>query len=219
MSSESYDFGQVFQDVYVSKQKPAPQAVAESMKASLQSYPPLGQVTPISAEEVALTAILEIPKSRASEVPLEVSAWHSVDGAEWKDIALDPIHDYNAPNALLLTPESVSHHYFRSTVSFNQSLRFTLKFKYGSEEQWRWIRDEQGLDDGLIVNTAAEKSSNDLSDLIPDLNLSEWTVSSRLSQAPRSALWQLETTVSSAVGDDSAYRDVSIGTPWGSFSR
>ncbi|KAM5355451.1 hypothetical protein ACJ41O_002097 [Fusarium nematophilum] len=175
MSSDTYDFGQVFQAIYIAKQKPSPPPVPESMKAVLQSYPPLGQVTPIQGKDLTLTAVLEIPKSRSAEA-WEVSVWHSVDGSDWQDAKLSPIEDAFAPQTLQFIPESVSRFFFTSSFSFDKSVQFTLKFRHNQDADWRWIRDEQGLDDGLVANAAAGISSDSLSDLIPDLNSKDWTI-------------------------------------------
>ncbi|KAF4972632.1 hypothetical protein FZEAL_9557 [Fusarium zealandicum] len=218
MSSDDYNFGEVFQAVYIAKQKPAPPPVSESMKVVLQSYPPLGQVTPIRGKGVAFTAVLEIPNSRADE-PWEISVWHSIDGSDWQDTELSLIGEDDIPQTLQLTPGSMSRSYFTSSFTFDASVQFTLKFRHNQDAEWRWIRDEQGFDDGLIVNSTAGVSSDQLSDLVPGLNARDWTITSRLSQSPGTSLWSLETEIPSAKGNDSTYRDISIGTPWGSFSR
>jgi hypothetical protein len=113
----------------------------------------------------------------------------------------------------------MSRFYFSSSVSFDVSLQFTLKFRHSSDVEWRWIRDEQGLNDGLVVNTPVGPSSNNLSNLIPDINSKDWTIKSHLSQSPRTSLWSLEAAIASANQDDSTYRDISIGTPFGTFAR
>ncbi|KAF4990971.1 hypothetical protein FDECE_14195 [Fusarium decemcellulare] len=218
MPSDNYDFGQVFQAIYIAKQKPAPPPVTESMKAVLQSYPPLGQVTPVQGQSITITAVLEIPRSRASE-DWDLSVWHSIDGSGWKDSGLSPVEDAHNPQTLQLMSESVSRFYFATDLSFNTSVQFTLKFRHCQDAEWRWIRDEQGFDDGLVVNTASRVSSDQLSDLIPDLNSRDWTIAPQLSQSPRTSLWSLEATIPPARDDESAYRDIAIGTPWGSFAR
>lgn len=220
MPSDNYDFGEVFQAIYIAKQKPAPPPVADDMKATLQSHPPLGQVTPVQGNDVSLTAILEIPKSRAAE-PWEVCVWHSIDGSEWKEIRLLPVEESQTPQTLQLLPESMLRFYFASSssITFDASVQFTLKFRHGQHEEWRWIRDEQGLCDGWIVQPSAGISSGNLTDLIPDLNSEGWAVSSRSSESPGAVLWALEAPIPPAEGDSSTYKDISVGTPWGSFSR
>lgn len=220
MPSDNYDFGEVFQAIYIAKQKPAPPPVADDMKATLQSHPPLGQVTPVHGNDVSLTAILEIPKSRAAE-PWEVCVWHSIDGSEWKEFRLLPVEESQTPQTLQLLPEAMSRFYFASSssIAFDASVQFTLKFRHSQHEEWRWIRDEQGLHDGWIVQPSAGISSSNLTDLIPDLNSEGWAVSSHSSESPGAVLWALEAPIPPAEGDSSTYKDISVGTPWGSFSR
>ncbi|KAL4730222.1 hypothetical protein ACLX1H_002254 [Fusarium chlamydosporum] len=218
MSSDDYNFGEVFQKIYVAKQKPPPLPVSENMKVVLQSFPPLGQVTSVRGKEVTLTTVLEIPKSRANE-SWDVLAWHSVDDSDWKDTQLSSVPDVSAPQTLQTLDDSMSRFYFSSSVSFEASFQFTLKFRHNPDAEWRWIRDEQGLNDGLIVNASAGASSNNLSDLIPDINSKDWTIKSHLSQSPRTSLWSLEAGIPPADGDDSSYKDITIGTPWGTFAR
>jgi hypothetical protein len=218
MPSDDYNFGDVFQKIYVAKQKPPPIPVSENMKVVLQSFPSLGQVTSVRGKSVTLTTVLEIPKSRASE-SWEVSVWHSVDDSSWGDILLLPIQEASAPQTLQTLDDSMYRFYFSSSIAFEASLKFTLKFRHSSDADWRWIRDEQGLNDGLIVNTPVGLSSNSLSDLIPDINSKDWTIKSQLSQSPRTSLWSLEAAIAPANQEDSTYRDILIGTPFGTFAR
>lgn len=217
MPSDSYDFVKEFQSLYISQQKPALPAVSENMKVCIQSYPPLGQVTLIQRNEVTLTCLLEIPNFRAIE-PWEVSLWHSVDGSEWQDMGLHRMDGSQTPRSLQEPSESTSRFYFSTTLSLKTSIQFTLRFRHGPDEEWRWIRDEQGLKDGSVVTTSASVGSDELLKLIPDLN-NEWTVSSRVSQSPGTLLWALETPISAVKEDNSTYKDIEIGTPWGSFFR
>ncbi|KAF9774923.1 hypothetical protein IL306_007011 [Fusarium sp. DS 682] len=218
MPSDNYNFGDVFQAIYIAKQKPSPPPVAEDMKVVLQSFPPLGKVTPIQGTKVSLTAVLEIPKFRANE-PWEVSVWHSVDGSDWKDLEVVSIKEAGCPQTLQVLDDSMSRFYFTSSFAFTASVQFTLKFRHTPDADWRWIRDEQGLNDGLIVNASDKVSSSNLSDLIPDLNSQDWTITPRLSQSPRTSLWSLDAVIPPADGDDSTYKDITVGTPWGSFVR
>jgi hypothetical protein len=218
MPSDDYNFGDVFQAIYIARQKPAPLPVAEDMKVVLQSFPPLGKVSSVQGKDVILTAVLEIPKSRANE-PWEVSLWHSVDGTDWKGLKFVSVEEGSAPQTLQTLNDSMIRFYFASSLSFDASVHFTLKFRHSPNADWRWIRDEQGLNDGLVVKTPTGVSSSNLSDLIPDLSSHDWTIRSHLSQSPGTALWSLESVIPPANGDDSTYKGITIGTPWGSFSR
>lgn len=218
MPDIGYDLAQDIQSTYISKQKPAPVTVDYKMKAQLQSYPPLGQVTILQDAEPIVTAVLEIDKSRGNE-PWEVSLWYSSDEADWTDLCLQSSGNERAFQALDVPPsENTVRLYFTSKLCFKKSIHFTLKFRHNESEDWRWIRDEYGLNDGIIVKNSDEAASEKLSDLIPDLN-TEWKVSSCVSQSPGTRVWALEVPIPPANGDDSNYKDIAIGTPWGSFLR
>ncbi|KAH6609328.1 glycoside hydrolase family 36 protein [Trichoderma cornu-damae] len=218
MAPETYDFANDFKALYIPKQKSEPAPVTESMKALLQSYPPLSQVTPVrSPDGVPFTALLEIPRFRAEE-SWEVALWHSIDGRDWTEGEVPRIKSGEAPQALHAESEVVSRLYFATKLSFKKTLRFTIKFRHGAGEPWRWIRDEQGLEDGHVVLLPAPSESDGLIDLIPGLNTA-WKATSRMSQAPKTQLWSLETTVPPGRDDLSSFTDIEIGTPWGSFLR
>ncbi|KAM0262871.1 hypothetical protein ACHAQJ_001462 [Trichoderma viride] len=216
MAPETYDFANDFKTLYIPTQKPKPAPVTENMKALLQSYPPLSQITPVgSSDGVSFTALLEVPKFRAEE-SWEVALWHSVDGEDWTEAAVPRIKSGEAPQALHAESEVVSRIYYATKLSFKKALRFTIKFRHSSDEPWRWIRDEQGLEDGHIVLLPAPSESDDLINLMPGLNTA-WKVTSRMSQAPKTQLWSLETVVPPGENDLSSFTDIQIGTPWGSF--
>ncbi|POR32716.1 Putative galactinol--sucrose galactosyltransferase 6 [Tolypocladium paradoxum] len=217
MAADKYDFAKEFKEIYISKQRSAPPPLPEDMKVQLQSHPPLGQVTPVGSGETTLTAVLEIPHHREQE-SWEVAVWVSLDGAEWAESIMSSINFGMGPQTLQPVPNPVSWLYFACSLCFKTSVQFTLKFRHEKDELWRWIRDEQGMKDGLIVATSPALRSETLQDLIPDLN-GEWTVSSRMSQSPQTQLWSLEVTIPPADGDTSTFTDVEIGTPWGSYLR
>lgn len=188
------------------------------MGATLQSYPPLGQATSTQSPSLIFTAVLEIPKCREAE-PWEVSIWLSVDGSEWNHVQLFPIEDGQTPQTLQPLPDSVSRLYFASPLSFDASVQFTLRFRATLDKDWTWIRDEQGLDDGWILRPLSITPSDQLSRLIANLNVKDWKISPCLSQSPRTNIWALEAPIPAAHGDNSAYRDISIGIPWGCLLR
>lgn len=221
MSTETHEFTTDFSTLHVPTQKSAPEAPTEDMQVLLQSYPPLGQVTPVkdlSDGAVVFTTVLKVPRSRATE-SWNVVLWLSADGKEWCEVGLNPLDTKDAvPKALQVESESTVMFYFTGIVKFRTSVRFTLKFRHEGDELWRWIRDEQGLDDGhIVVNTIAQ-TADELSKLIPALN-NTWKVSSRMSQTPKTQLWSLECMIGAAESNKSLCTDIEIGTPWGSFMR
>ncbi|CCF40856.1 raffinose synthase Sip1 [Colletotrichum higginsianum] len=220
MSSDNYNFADVFQAVFISKQKPAPEPIAEKMKALIQSYPPLGQYTQVSNGRLTVTAVLEIPASRANE-PWEVALWHSSDGAEWAETVLARVLNENAPTTLQTVPDHVRRLFYSASIAFNKSLQFTLKFRHSNSEPWRWTRDELGVGDGTVVLNAKpvfESVSERFDDIVPDLNPA-WEVKSLMSQCPGTRLWSLKAAVDGVEGDVSQLADFSLGVPWGGFLR
>lgn len=220
MPSDNYSFAEVFQAVFVPKQKPAPEPIADAMKAIVQSYPPLGQFTQVSNGRLSVTAVLEIPASRADEL-WEIALWKSSDQTEWAEVALSRLPDEDAPTTLQMIPDHIRRFFFSASVTFDKSFRFTLKFRHGGSEPWRWTRDELGVSDGtVVVNTKPGLGgiSADFEDMVAGLNPA-WKVKSLLSQCPGTRLWSLEAAVDAVDGDESKVADISLGLPWGGFLR
>ncbi len=189
---------------------------------SLSSYPPLGQVTQTSGEEVLFYAILEIPPAHVTGL-WQVAVWHSEGdaGCAWAETILSRIEDDNKPSSLQLTDETCTRLYFKARMPVRSSLRFTLKIREAPEQAWRWIRDEQDIDDGIVLSAAEATQWHIVDrpeDIIAHLNPS-LHIRSELSQSPGTQLWTFEATVGAADGDKSFFTDIELGMPWGSFLR
>ncbi|EFY87717.1 alpha-galactosidase [Metarhizium acridum CQMa 102] len=116
-------------------------------------------------------------------------------------------------------PESSSFLYRRGSFSLQESADFTLKFRRASDKLWKRVREEEGLNDGIIIlSTSHALPSDDSRPCIPDLD-TEWNVSSHISQSPGTQLWSLSCSLPASVGKNSTFRDITIGPPWGSFMR
>jgi hypothetical protein len=188
------------------------------MKALIQSYPPLGQVTTIRDNQVVFTAVLEISNSR-DEAGWDVALWISIDDGGWREMTLARLDHDAAPQSLRDPSENSSFLYFSCSFTLRTCAQFTLKLRQASDRPWKWIRDEEGLNDGTIVlPTSPTSQSDDLRPWIPDLN-TEWHVSSHTSQSPGTQLWSLDCAIPSSAGKKSAVREIGLGTPWGSFTR
>jgi len=205
---------------YITFQKPCPELKLGSMRASLSSYPPLGQATQLSCGDVKFHAVLEVDQGRVNE-PWQVALWYSQGSDTWEEIILSRSPVDSSPSSLATVDETLSRLFFSSTLSVKSTFSFTLKFRPSPESSWRWARDEQGLGDGtVIVNSSAAGSDpkGDLKDLIKHLNPC-FSVQSAPSQVPRTQVWTLDTTAKAANGEDSYSDDIDIGVPWGNFVR
>ncbi|ROW07669.1 hypothetical protein VMCG_03367 [Cytospora schulzeri] len=201
---------------HVPKQKKPPVDL-ENMGASVSIWPSLGQITQVQKPKVNFIAVLEAPVDQANQ-PWEVALWHSTgEDNDWSETILSPTQ--KAPSTLQKTSDSTSRSAFEGEISIQSLLNFTVKFRSGPDQPWRWIRDEQGMGDGTVIlssDLTTSALSDDFDSILQgyDANVK---VKSFQSQCPGTRLWSLETKVQGAKGDDSTFADVNLGLPWGGF--
>ncbi|OAA62064.1 raffinose synthase protein [Niveomyces insectorum RCEF 264] len=214
-----------------------PAGMGGGPEVAIATYPSLGQVNQVaSGDPVTFYAVLE---TTDNDHQWEVVLWHSAaDDDEgggstgaWTATQLRPIDDAatRAKFCVLqddLAPSTVRQ-YYHAQVRVRGLLHFTVKFRQavsgGGRDgtPWRWVRDEQDIDDGtVVVNAGANRTSwplwmggagaagaslhpttttgsggsESLVDLVGQLNPA-WSVTSPLSQCPGTQLWALEVTV------------------------
>jgi len=218
------DGNEVFQAQYIPKQKGPPASDAPSMKAYISTFPALGQVTQIDQNTSIFTALLEVDESRINDA-WQVSLWHS-EGKEWREVPMDPLRNVSShPTSLQSSKNSSSLHkiYFTTPLAIHLPTNFTIKFKNGSDQSWKWVKDHQGTQDGMVMlktTTSQESISSKLGDYVADLNPILQSKNYR-SQSPGTTLWSVEAPIEAANGEDSTFRDIKFGVPWGfgKFSR
>lgn len=207
---------EAFQAVYIPKQtQPKPAHLQQgTMRVNVVSYPPLGQVTVVKTGKPAtFNVLLEVDESRASD-EWHVAVWFSSDD-EWRQVDLKPA-------ALTITSFDQPHEHDSVHLQFSGELpqqsitNFTIKFRSGSD--WKWVRDNQGAQDGTIISRPTFEAQ-DLTDLVGDLNPAfQW--SQVLSETPKTSVWSVTTSIDGADGIHSAFKTVKFGRPWkGDFLR
>lgn len=221
MSSGPSDFADTFQAVFIPKQRPAPVPLPDSVTmASLSTFPPLGQVTQVRNEDVDFIAVLEVPESEGGQ-PWEVALWHSGEGVDWVEHPLPPSEHDAIPSALQEEDEATTKLSFGDKLSVKSMLNFTVKFRAGPDQDWRWVRDEAGMGDGIVIindNLDQQDTATELPELIHDFNPDlKWR--SQMSQCPGTRLWSVEAPIGAAKGEESAFADVPLGVPWGGSFR
>jgi hypothetical protein len=223
MASEDFDFSAYFQAVFIPKQRPPPDPLPPgTIMASVSTYPPLGQITQLKTGHVTFVAVLEVGEARAND-PWEVALWQSssVDGSrEWTEHSVSPTASDRVPSTLQAS--SGRHRlYYSEKLSVKPSLKFTVKFRSGPDQPWRWIQDEAGMGDGVVIvneNLDQKDARCSLPDLIHRLNRDfEWK--QLTSQSPGTHLWSIVVPVSAAKGEDSKILDTPLGIPWGGCLR
>jgi hypothetical protein len=216
------DGNEVFQAQYIPKQKAPLSPDDPSMKAYISTYPALGQVTQIDNSTSVFTALLEVDDSRASD-PWNISLWHS-DGGEWREVPMDPLLGEKArPTELQASKSALTRLYFTTPLAIHLPTNFTVKFRSGPDQSWKWVKDHQGTQDGVVMLktvTSQEAISSELGDYVQGFN-PELKSKNYRSQSPGTTLWSVEASVEPAQGAKSTFKDVKFGLPWGTgkFSR
>ncbi|CZR55817.1 related to seed imbibition protein Sip1 [Phialocephala subalpina] len=210
------DGNEVFQAQYIPKQKGPPSSDDPSMKAYISTYPALGQVTQIEKSTSVFTALLEVDESRASD-PWQISLWHS-DGGDWREVPMDPLRgEQGRPTELQAFNSTFIRLYFTTPLAIHLPTNFTLKFRNGPDQSWKWVKDHQGTQDGVVLLktvTGQEAISNDLRDYVQGLN-PELKSKNYRSQSPGTTLWTVYASVEAAQGEKSTFKDIRLGVPWG----
>lgn len=191
-----------------------------SMGASVSIYPSLGQITQVQKQVISVTALLEVPADQAKE-SWELAVWHSEGDDNWTETILSLAPPQRTPSNLQNVDTSKGRLWFAGKLDVKTLLNFTAKFRSGSDQPWRWARDEQGIEDGTVIYKAAlttDALSDDLGSILKGYD-TDIKVKSCQSQCPGTRLWALEASVDPAQGDDSTYANVNLGTPWGGFLR
>jgi hypothetical protein len=192
------------------------------MTAFIATYPPLGQVTSLQDSNVTVHAVLDVPRELAGAA-WQVALWHAEDNrVEWSETQLLASPPDARPTDLHEANEGMARLYFTAELAVHSLLTFTAKYRQGSDaSEWRWAKNEQGLDDGVLVvdqKPTRDSDPEDLPDLIQDLNPDlRWR--GHMSQSPGTRLWSVEAGVDGATGDKSAFAEVLLGIPWGRFLR
>ncbi|CAJ2500561.1 Uu.00g034140.m01.CDS01 [Anthostomella pinea] len=190
------------------------------MCARVSIYPPLGQVTQLKHTHVSFFAVLDVDAKDAEE-QWDVAIWHSSDGKGWDETLMSPASVRASPTSLQHTSPSNRRVHLSAELTVLSSLNFTVKFRNGRDDPWRWAREAEGIDDGVILINPENKRrrwADSLPHIIHGLN-PKLTVKSVASQAPRTQLWTIEAAIGPADDHNSAYVDMELGTPWGGFLR
>jgi hypothetical protein len=215
---------------YIPKQKGPPAPDSPSMRAFVSTFPPLGRVTIVDqptganpdpnrcGSTGAFSAMLEVDESRAED-PWQLSVWYS-NGGEWREVPMEriPPTARNPTTLQVFKPGSKLYKlYFRTVLPTHSPLSFTVKFRNGGDNTWKWVKDHQGAEDGLIIlksMTSQNSISSSLGDYVEDLNPA-LECRNHQSQSPGTTIWSVEVPIEATKGRDPAVKDVKFGIPWG----
>ena len=208
---------EVFQAKYIPKQKPPPSLDHPSMKMYISTYPPMGQVTFVDQSTTIFTALLEVEEGQVF-APWEVSLWY-LEGSEWREAPMELLKDASShPTHLQSSKQPQNRLVFVTRIATNLLASFTVKFRAGTDQSWKWAKDHQGIQDGSVLLksvTSQDSISSNLEDYIQNLNPALTSKNYR-SQSPGTTLWAVEAPIEAVDGDKSTIKEIEFGLPWGS---
>lgn len=195
---------------------------ADGAQVRFTCSPPLGQVTTIAKERgsVKFAILLETTgPSLVSEDEPEICLWHNHKGhTDWSELALKATKAYDT--VMLVdrpSDRSVSRSWFEAelpgTPKAAQIVKFTVKFRIGTNKGWRWVKESTGVHDGELHYQGQDYQhslSADLKHFFSGLS-SDIDIKSERPDTDSTLLFSLTSPVSAAKGQDSGYSHHLIG--------
>ena len=193
------------------------------LKLKLSCSPPLGQATIIPADKDAVELVVAAESSTSLGDSTEIVLWHNHNGEhEWTELPL-VAQETNSTTACFFHEskyEAASRRLYTATLSglpkHGHKVSFTLKYRLSPEDNWRWIKDVNGVSDGELYYQGSASflkhcTSYELSHFIHGIS-SDIQVESIEPETSKTQLWSLICPVKPAEGNDSAYQHHRLGT-------
>ena len=96
-------------------------------------------------------------------------------------------------------------------VPSKSSVQFTLKYRLGASDVWKWVNEDSSLTDGELY-FQPQRPPSDLIDYLKDIS-PEITVHLVQSDTPDTQLWSIASPVKAAQEQHSGWTNLSLGTP------
>jgi len=215
-----YDFVPEFRASLAVKQKLVIPETISSMDVRFASYPAAAQVTIVKDEVIKFRVVLDVPESHAAQ-PWQIVLWHCPAAGEWCETQFARENDNSQPTSLHGFKSSHVRLCYTAGLRTDNVRNFTIKYRSQFNEPWRWIRDEHGLGNGVVLQqlpSSRDSEHDALGDIIIGLN-PHLTVKSAMSQSPGTRLWEVKGQIDGAVNDRSANVVLELGRPWQSLQR
>lgn len=211
-----YDFVPEFRASLAVKQQSVLPGSLSSMDVRFASYPPAAQVTIVKDEVIEFHVVLDVPKIHAAQ-PWQTVLWHCSATEDWCETQFVRENDDSQPSSLHKLESSHVRLCYTTKLRTDAVCNFTIKYRAQFDEPWRWIRDEHGLGDGVVLQQLPSEHDA-LEDIIIGLN-PHLTVEPAMSQSPGTRLWEVKAQVDGAVNDRSANVVLELGRPWQNLQR
>ncbi|KAK7544391.1 raffinose synthase protein-like protein Sip1 [Phyllosticta citribraziliensis] len=186
------------------------------MFANLVCSPPLGQTTILAPDtkSVLFTALIETDPT--SDRDWEVALWHNHSGVgNWEKLAFDK---QQGPLSTLVVarPDSnhVRHQWFSVKLAGRpgHSVSFTITFRSGPSEPWKWANEQFSFSDGHLVYQEPSLKSSSLGNYLNNIS-SSLQIDQEASQTSDTLLWTATGKAPPASGDRSGWRSFTLGKP------
>ncbi|KAJ8110286.1 hypothetical protein OPT61_g6830 [Boeremia exigua] len=186
------------------------------MYAALTCHPPLGQTTTVPADRKAVKFTVLIESSEGSDKTWEAALWHNFDDKEkWTSLNLKP-----APEPSLTVVKTsrinVNRQFFTLELpgrpKHGGSLSYTVTFRAGKEESWKWANEQFSTSDGRLIYQSQDAMSEDLTSYIDGLP-PYLQIGKERSESPETFLWSITSPVNAASGTTSGYSSNALGRP------
>lgn len=197
---------------------------ADNMSLKVSCWPPLGRSTIVSRHDdgVEFTVLLETTAASLSERDEpQLCIWHNHNGhSDWADLPLKLMP--GAEDVVLFNTsqkKGIARRWFSAKLSglpkHGQSVSFTVKLQVDKKQDWRWIKDTTGIEDGELhyqTHDFTKHSSHDLKHWFDGIS-SDITVHSERAETDNTHLYSLTAPISPAKGEDSGYQHHQLGIP------
>ncbi|KAB2574208.1 putative galactinol--sucrose galactosyltransferase 1 [Lasiodiplodia theobromae] len=186
------------------------------MYANLVCSPPLGQTTVVPADQTSVCFNALIETDPSSQKTWEVALWHNHAGHdEWEKLILteeDP-----APSLLVVNRDDSTpcrRRWFTGELPGrpNRPVSFTITFRAGQDEPWKWANEQFSYSDGHLHYQPAELSKAPLSDYLSNIS-PDLRIDHEASQTSDTLLWTATGKVNSAFGSESGRSNFTLGLP------
>ncbi|KAF2102437.1 glycoside hydrolase [Rhizodiscina lignyota] len=194
------------------------------MYAKVLCHPPLGQATAVPAGSPSVTFTVFVETNASPTRELEVQLWHNIGTSQdWEGTSFAELEDPSDLVFIEAEPKAgVRRQCFRLELEGKPQdkdlVSFTIRFRSGPNEPWKWIRDQSSVTDGQLCyqKLNSQGPERELADYFKNFN-TEITVQKEKPQN-KAGVYSLLTRIDAAEGEESGYTSYRLGIPAG-FSR
>lgn len=182
----------------------------DRMFAQITSYPAVGcwSVLPASQKEVAFSVLVESSHSSLDGWTFEI--WWGSHGSAWASLPLTTTA--SLAGRVLSSSRQSYHHWLTAFLPRpSQNFQFTIRFKSQSFQEWKWVTEAYGSENGRIILQTPTSYEDKLEDYFDNLDTGNLVIQKQASDTPDTALWLVSGLVEAAQDDVSGLSQYILG--------